>query len=210
MNKQYETVDSVSPLASVLLLTDTAFLEKLRNQMFKFALIQLSDTHLAEDAVQEALIGALKNAQSFAGHAALKSWVFAILKNKIIDTLRHKQRTINVSSLLPDDDENEDFNALFDTEGAWQADVRPQTWANPEEAIRKGQFWRTFEACLDKLPSSQARVFMMREFIELESDEICDALGITTSNLHVMLHRARLRLRECLEDNWFTNGESPC
>lgn len=192
------------------LLSDTAFLESLRRQMIKFATLQLSDASLAEDAVQEALIGALKNAKSFGGRAALKTWVFAILKNKIADVLRQKQRLINASSLLREGEEDEDFSELFDKKGFWQPDQRPAAWANPEESLREGQFWRVFEACLENLPGNQARVFMMREFVELDSNEICVTVGITVSNLNVMLHRARIRLRECLEDHWFVKGEKSC
>jgi RNA polymerase sigma-70 factor (TIGR02943 family) len=192
------------------LLSDTDFLERLRRQMLKFATLQLSDAHLAEDAVQEALIGALKNAKAFGGRAALKTWVFAILKNKIADVLRQKQRLTDASSLLHEDEEDEDFSALFDKKGFWRADERPVAWGNPEESLREGQFWRVFEACLANLPGNQARVFMMREFVELDSHEICATVGITVSNLNVMLHRARLRLRECLENHWFTEGEQPC
>lgn len=197
-------------LENTSLLSDTLFLESLRRQMFKFATLQLSDAHLAEDAVQEALIGALKNATSFGGRAALKTWVFAILKNKIADVLRQKQRLINASSLMREGEEDEDFSELFDKKGFWQPDERPVAWANPEESLREGQFWRVFEVCLENLPGNQARVFMMREFIELDSHEICATVGITVSNLNVMLHRARIRLRECLEDRWFAEGEKPC
>ena len=192
------------------LLSDTEFMENLRSQMLKFATLQLSDAHLAEDAVQDALIGALKNANSFGGRAALKTWVFAILKNKIADVLRQKQRTINASSLLREDEDEEDFAALFNAKGFWQANERPVAWANPEESFREGQFWHVFEACLENLPGHQARVFMMREFIELNSHEICAAVGITVSNLNVMLYRARVRLRECLENRWFAEKEQPC
>lgn len=193
-------------------LVDREFLDSLRRQMHKFATLQLSDAHLAEDAVQEALVGALKNVQSFGGRAALKTWVFAILKNKIADVLRGKQRLVNASSLLRGDeeDENEDFAALFDSKGFWQTDERPVAWANPEESLRQSDFWRVFETCLEHLPGQQARVFMMREFIELETPEVCQAVGITVSNLNVMLHRARLRLRECLENRWFGEGAKPC
>lgn len=186
------------------LLSDNAFLEDLRRQMLKFASLQLPDSHLAEDAVQEALIGALKNVHSFGGRAALKTWVFAILKNKIADVLRQKTRMINASSLLYEDDEDtEDSSSLFDQKGHWQNHERPSAWAKPEESLREEQFWRVFEACLDHLPGHQARVFMMREFIELDSNEICTTVGISVSNLNVMLHRARLRLRSCLESHWF-------
>lgn len=195
---------------NVSLLHDVDFLENLRSQMHRFATLQLSDAHLADDAVQEALIGAMKNVSSFGGRAALKNWVFAILKNKIADILRQKQRLANVSSLLHEDEENEDFSELFDTKGMWQSDERPVAWANPEESMRQGQFWRVFETCLDNLPGHQARVFMMREFVELDSHEICATVDITVSNLNVMLHRARLRLRECLENHWFVEGDHPC
>ncbi|NNM83560.1 MAG: RNA polymerase factor sigma-70 [Burkholderiales bacterium] len=183
------------------LLGDGIFLEEMRRQMLKFAAMQLGDEHQAEDAVQEALIGAMKNAKSFGGRAALKTWIFAILKNKIADALRQRQRTVNVGSLIHDEDE-EDLSELFDRKGFWEADERPVAWENPEESMRQGQFWRIFEACLEGLPPKQARVFMMREFIELDPEEICAEVGLTTSNLHVLLHRSRLRLRECIENNW--------
>lgn len=202
------TPEGPSPAAAdAAILSDTAFLNDLRRQMIKFATLQLSNSHAAEDAVQEALMGALKNAGSFAGRAALKTWVFAILRNKIADTLRQKMRTVNASSLLREDDEGEDFSELFDHRGHWQADERPATWGNPHNALHQNQFWKVFEACLEGLPGNQARVFMMKEFVELETHEICTTVGITTTNLNVMLHRSRLRLRECLENNWFLKGE---
>lgn len=188
------------------LLTDTVFLEDIRRQMIKFATLQLSDAHQAEDAVQEALIGAMKNAASFGGRAAFKTWMFAILKNKIADILRYKQRTVNVGSLGSGDDD-EDMSELFDSKGYWQVEERPVAWGNPEATLRESHFWRVFEACLEGLPPKQARVFMMREFIELEADEICAAVELTTSNLHVLLHRSRLRLRECIENKWYLEGE---
>lgn len=188
-------------------LADDVFLEEIRRQMIKFATLQLGDSHQAEDAVQEALIGALNNAGSFAGRAALKTWIFAILKNKIADIFRQGKRTMTVSSSQLPDEEDEDFSELFDRKGFWQPDERPVAWGNPEESLRQDHFWRVFEACLEFLPPKQAKVFMMREFIELDADEICAQEGISTSNLHVMLHRSRLRLRECVENNWYLKGE---
>lgn len=188
-------------------LSDTVFLNDLRRLMVKFATLQLSNSHLAEDAVQEALMGALKNAKSFAGRAAVKTWVFAILKNKIADVLRQKNRMADASILLCESEEAEDFSELFDPRGHWQKDERPANWGNPQDSLRQNQFWKIFEVCLDGLPGNQARVFMMKEFVELDAHEICSALGITTSNLNVMLHRSRLRLRECLENRWFMKKE---
>ncbi len=198
------TSDSATPAP----LADPVFLQGLRRQMLKFATLQLSDASLAEDVVQEALIGALKNVRSFGGRAALKTWVFAILKNKIADALRQKKRLTEANHLLRRDEEEADLGELFDQNGVWRRDERPTAWCNPEAAAREKDFWQVFEACLQHLPGQQARVFMSREFVGMDSEEICEALGISSSNLHVMLYRARLRLRECLENNWF--GDSKC
>ncbi|MEW5250521.1 RNA polymerase factor sigma-70 [Microbulbifer sp. 2201CG32-9] len=189
--------------ANTASLTDPKYLEELRAQMQHFATLQLADSHLAEDAVQEALMGALKSARSFGGRAALKTWVFAILKNKIADLLRQRSRYIDADSLLRTDAEDGGFEELFDQRGHWRPEERPLKWADPHSAVDDRDFWSVFETCLNHLPGRQARIFMMREFIELESREICAAADITVSNLNVTLHRARLRLRECLENNWF-------
>jgi RNA polymerase sigma-70 factor (TIGR02943 family) len=191
-------------------LEDPAFVQEIRVQMLRFATLQLGDASLAEDVVQEALIGALKNAGSFTGQAALKTWIFAILKNKIADSLRQCQRHEKNSVSLPEEAEEEVLDSLFDHKGHWQTGRQPAAWGDPEGATRDRQFWQAFEVCLDNLPGEQARVFMMREFIDMDSHEICSVAGITLSNLNVMLHRARLRLRACLETNWFLQGESTC
>ncbi len=188
-------------------ITAPAFLIELRKQMLKFTTLQLRNESLAEDAVQEALAGALKNITSFNRSSALKTWVFAILKNKIADVLRKSSRMVEASGLLRDHEDEENLDMLFDKKGFWQMEERPAAWSQPMESVKNNQFWRVFEACLSGLPENQARLFMMREFIELESNEICEALEISTSNLHVILYRARLRLRECLENRWFLEGE---
>jgi RNA polymerase sigma-70 factor (TIGR02943 family) len=203
-SKQNGEADKIS------VLTNTEFLTVLRSQMHKFATLQLSNSQLAEDAVQEALMGALKNAKSFAGRAALKTWVFAILKNKIADVLRQKQRLAYAGSLSSELEESEDFSDLFDVKGFWQTSERPATWGNPQDSLHQEQFWKVFEACLENLPGLQGRVFMMKEFVELDANEICTEVNITVSNLNVLLHRARLRLRECLENRWFTQAGQAC
>jgi len=189
------------------LLSDPDFITPLRQQMLRFATQQLSDPTAAEDAVQEAFVGAFRNVSSFQGKAALKSWVFAILKNKIADSLRQKQRYVEASRLQKDQEEELDFDELFNKRGYWPRDEHPQPWGSPEGLLKDQHFWRVFEVCLDNLPGNQGRAFMMREFIELESNEICDAMAITESNLNVMLYRARMRLRECLTIHWFMSEE---
>ncbi len=189
-------------------LSDPKFLTELRSMMLKFAKLQLADESLAEDAVQEALIGALKNAGKFERRSALKTWVFAILKNKIADILRKGQKYVQASSLLNEDQENDNMDQLFNEHGHWHKHERPANWGLPQEAVKQAHFWRIFETCLHGLPENQARLFMMREFIQLEANEICESLDISTSNLHVMLYRARLKLRECLENKWFLKDET--
>lgn len=184
-------------------LQDAAYLVELREQMLKFAMLQLRQHAAAEDAVQEALMGAMKNVDKFAGKAAFKSWVFAILKHKIIDGLRSKSRLVAIADLQEDSDAPEDPSFLFKDNGHWQAEHAPSQWRNPEQEMHNEQFWLVFETCLNKLPSAQGRCFMMREFIGLDTAEICKELDLSTTNLHVLLHRARLSLQKCLDTNWF-------
>lgn len=201
------------PPDTALALADPALLDDLRRQMLRFATLQLGDRQLAEDAVQDALLSALKNARSFRGEAALRSWVYAILKNKIADTLRQRRKLVYADAVAADthdDDEDTTAGALFDARGHWRADQSPQDWGDPEASFGRAEFWKVFSACLDGLPPRQARVLMMREFVELDTDEICAAAGMTLTNLHVTLHRARLRLRECLENHWFAGDARPC
>lgn len=183
---------------------DPLFLEEVRRQMVQFAVQQLGDRSLAEDVVQDALVGALRNQNSFQGRAALRSWMFAILKNKIVDSIRRKSRTSAHEEQITLDEIDRD--GPFENHGHWRADSKPQHWAQPDESLMDADFWRVFGVCLDHLPPRQSRVFMMREVLALETDEICNALDITAANLHVMLHRARLELRACLQKCWFTEG----
>lgn len=204
-----KTISDGQHQETVEMLTDGAFLEELRLQMLKFATNQLRDAVLAEDAVQEAMIGALKNARSFGRRAALKTWVFAILKNKIADIVRKEIKISEFSQPAEGDDGEHSVESLFDARGFWRVEERPASWSQPMESVKKDHFWKIFEICLDDLPENHSRLFMMREFIELESAEICNTLAISTSNLHVILHRARLRLRECLEKRWYLEAEKP-
>lgn len=176
----------------------------LREDMFRFAQLQLRDRDAAEDLVHEAIEAALRKASSFAGRSTLKTWVFAILRNRIIDHLRHASRTVNLSSLVDEDgdDWQERLDAMFNEKGRWRDLARPVAWPDPEHAMQTRQFWVVFETCLDRLPPATGRVFMMREFLGFEAEEICSQLAITTSNCHVILHRARLKLRSCMDTGW--------
>jgi RNA polymerase sigma-70 factor (ECF subfamily) len=193
------------------LLADNTLLEEIRRDMLRFAKIQLRDDALAEDAVQEALAAILNNASPFSSRASAKTWVFSILKNKIVDHIRQQSRTINASALSDDEATLDNtFEQLFNEHGRWLSETMPRQWGDPEESLNQSQFWLVFDACLNRLPENTARVFMMREFLELHVQEICTELSITASNCNVILHRARLALRGCLDLRWFQSGERPC
>lgn len=190
---------------------DAEVLTEIRRDMLRFASLQLRDEHLAEDVVQEAMIAALDGEKQFAGRSAVKTWIFAILRNKIVDAIRQKSRSLNFSALLPEEVEmDEAFETLFKPNAHWLPEERPADWGDPEAALHQEQFWAVFEAFLKHLPESTARVFMMREFLEFDTNEVCRELKISTSNCHVILHRARNGLRRCLEGNWFATGASSC
>lgn len=183
----------------------------LRADMLRFAHLQLRNMETAEDLVQESIEAALRHSSTFAGQSTLKTWVFAILRNRIIDHVRQAGRTVTMSSLVDDDEDwQERLETLFNERGGWRDGPRPVAWPNPEESMQTRQFWRVFEACLDHLPPATGKVFMMREFLGFDSDEICAQLGITTSNCHVILHRARLKLRGCMDTGWGRPEGSKC
>ena len=190
---------------------DAGSLPALREAMLRFALMQLRDAGAAEDLVQESIEAALRKASSFGGRSSLRTWVFAILRNRIVDHLRQSARTVTMSRLVDDgDDWQERVEALFDERGEWRPGARPRAWPDPEESMRTRQFWVVFETCLERLPPATARVFMMREFLGFEAGEICRLLGITTGNCHVILHRARMKLRGCLDSGWGRPEEGGC
>jgi RNA polymerase sigma-70 factor (ECF subfamily) len=172
-------------------------LEALRPQLLKFAQLQLRNPTWAEDAVSETLLAALEKPQSFAGRSQLRSWLIGILKHKLVDQIRRNCKEMSTTGADSESIEDE----LFASDGHWRD--QPQDWGDPEKSLGQVEFFRVLEACAEKLPGQQGRLFMMREWLELETDEICKHLSITPTNLWVMLHRARLRLRECLQLNWF-------
>lgn len=191
-------------------LENPEFLMDLRQQMLKFTILQLSSFQQAEDVVQEALVSALQHLESFSGGAAFKTWVFAILKNKIIDLIRQKSRLVTMTELFDEQDNELSIDELFDASGHWHKYQSPKAWQSPEEMMEQQDFWIVFDACLNHLPAKYAQVFMLREVVELSSDEICERLEITVSNFNVLMYRSRTRLRECLENKWLLKEDCSC
>ncbi|WFE71134.1 sigma-70 family RNA polymerase sigma factor [Halomonas sp. M1] len=191
--------------------TDTLSIEghitALRPKLIAFARLQLRDSVAAEDTVQDTLIVALEKHDAFAGRSAFETWVFGILKNKILERIRYERRYCSWqdSSWQNSEQSDEDaFENLFQDNGRWQPAHKPQSWGNPDQVLENASFWKLLDTCLLVLPDSTARVFTMRELMGLTTQEICDALSLSDANCWVMLHRARLKLRACIEKGWLT------
>jgi RNA polymerase sigma-70 factor (ECF subfamily) len=172
----------------------------LRPYLLRYATLQLRDAAAAEDAVQDALLAALSGESAFAGRSNLRTWLTGILKHKIVDAIRRQIRDHPANEPAQDGDEGE-FDGLFDKRGHWEE--APDAWQQPEGSLQQKQFLAALEACLRALPERTARVFMMREHLGLETSEICKELGVSATHCWVMLHRARMALRLCLQENWF-------
>jgi RNA polymerase sigma-70 factor, ECF subfamily len=175
-------------------------LESHRTALLRFAIAQLRDETHAEDCVQETLSAAIQNAGRFAGDSSVRTWLIGILKHKILDHFRKASRERTVS--LEEETSLEDLDGLFKDNGHYME--APATWANPEQALSQREFFEVLEACMDRLPTNTALVFRMREVLGVEIEEICKELSITANNCWVLLYRARMSLRSCLEQRWFT------
>ena len=174
-----------------------ARLEEERGYLLRYARLQLREREAAEDAVQETLLAALAGEASFGERSNLRTWLTGILKHKIIDTIRRTSRERTLESA---DGEStiDDLEALFDETGHWREP--PQAW--PEQALQEKQFLQALEKCLAALPPRTGQVFLMREHLGFDTPDICKELGITSTHCWVLLYRARMALRECLEKGW--------
>lgn len=174
------------------------------DSLFRYAMRWMGDQNVAEDLVQETFLSALKARDKFIGHASERTWLVAILKNKIVDHLRRVSR----ERPLEDEDETvaseqSDFRTTGLWAGSWKSGRRPAEWMiDASDRLEQEEFWRYFRQCLESLPKRAAHAFVLREMEEEKSEIICNKLGVSSTNLRVLLHRARLQLRRCLEINW--------
>jgi RNA polymerase sigma-70 factor (ECF subfamily) len=167
--------------------------------LFRYAMAHVRDPDLAQDAVQETLLAALKGGSRFEGRSAVRSWLTAILKHKLADLLRARAREapLDDSDLAADAADDD----AFLPDGHWRN--APAEWGDPDRALEQRRFWEAFERCSQALPERTAQVFALREIHGASVQEICEIHGITESNCWVLLHRARRSLRACLEKTWF-------
>ena len=175
-------------------------LSPLYQPLLRFAQMQLRNDSLAEDVVSETMLAILEQPTRFEGRSSLRTYATGILKFKIIDVLRKRGREVHIEPLR-EQSMDDALDALFAADGHWRDP--PPAWHQPERSLEQRQFFETLQLCIDRLPAKAGRVFMMREWLEREVDDICSELGITANHCGVILHRARLQLRECLDQRWF-------
>ena len=169
------------------------------NYLYRFALARISDPERAEDLVQETFLAALKSRRNFKQRSSPKTWLTAILKHKLIDHLRKSGREQNWDS---EEALDRNIDEMFDDTGHWS--MRPRRWnTHPDAHFEQKEFLKILYACLAALPKRIARIFMMREMEGSSTEEICQVMGITSTNCWTMLYRARNGLRRCLQHNWF-------
>jgi len=180
-----------------------SWLDQHGDALYRYALMRVRDPALAEDLVQDTLLSAFRARSSFSGQSSERTWLIAILKNKIID---HFRRASREAELPESDDPDALVDTLFHQSNDHWLNV-PAGWQDPDQSLENSRFWRAFTLCLEGLPERQARAFSLCELEGMESAELCKVLGVTASNLWVLLHRARLRLQACLEREWF--GATP-
>lgn len=181
---------------------DVSELDQYRPYLLKFATLQIRQKEVAEDLVQEVFLAAVNGADRFYGKSSVRTWLTSILLHKIADHRGKAARETSIEA-LQEAEGADSVEALFQANGRY---VRmPQDWRNPEDSLTDRRFFETLEGCLARLSETGARAFLLRELMGLSIEEICKEMGLTTTNCSVLLHRARMRLRGCLEDRWFAS-----
>jgi len=166
--------------------------------LYRYAMSRLHDSEAASDILQETLLAGWKGYANFSGNSAIRTWLVGIMKHKVIDHIRKEIRTRDLTEAA----ESDPTSAYFDADGSWHE--APQAWhENPEVLCNSEQFQRVLDGCINKLSERQQLVFRMRDITGEDSGTVCEACDITPTNLHVLLHRARMALRPCLQHHWF-------
>lgn len=170
------------------------------DMLYAFAKSRLASATVAEDIVQDTFLSAWKAREGFRGDASEKSWLFTICRNKITDHYRkaaHQLEELGVA------DYGQEY---FDDSGHWTKESMNLSWAAPATGrVETKEFYKILNACKERLKELQKAVFVYKYFDDMDSEEICKVLDITPSNYWVLMHRAKLQLRDCLGKNWFNN-----
>lgn len=196
---QVQTADNVRTFDA------TIWVDEYGDYLYSFAFSRVRDEFLAEDLVQDTLLAAMLARNSFEEKSSERTWLCGILKHKIIDHFRKNSREVE---LTDEEADMSSYDYLFREEGIWKghwtAESRPAVWEdNPEQVLEYAEFRGILTHCLGELPERVANCFTLREIDGFESQEICGFLNISANNFWVMMHRARLHLRRCIDVNWF-------
>ncbi|MDD5332272.1 MAG: sigma-70 family RNA polymerase sigma factor [Rhodoferax sp.] len=177
-------------------------LPALRLRLMRQARVAVADASLAEDLVQETLLAMFEQEAKHRAQASLATWGTAILKNKIADWYRspNRKRFVQATEEESDGELNDGVAALYDAVGHYVQEI--PSWQQPENRMEQRQMFTVLEQCVDCLPRQTGRVFMMREWLGFETAEICSRLNLSAENCRMILHRARMGLRQCMQHNW--------
>lgn len=173
--------------------------ERFADELYSYARWKVSDEEAARDLVQDTFLAAVKNLPNFRGDSSERTWLFAILKNKVLDYYRSKYRKAPSESIQTIEGEQ----SAFEDGGHWRESRMPHQFKSKDvDPLQQKEFFEVLSKCRDKLTPQQQLVFALKYLEDRDADEICKELDITSSNYWVLLHRARVQLRECLEKNW--------
>jgi RNA polymerase sigma-70 factor (TIGR02943 family) len=179
--------------------TVTEWVNNYSDMLYGFAMQRIRDSNLAKDLVQDTFLAAWKNVEKYNGEASVKTWLFTILKNKIIDHYRKSSTRLTDELMQKEGDQD----IYFDEADHWAKGSYPGNLGVDENSlVEKKEFYSIFTKCKNKLKQVQSAVFTMKYIDGLESEEICKALELSSSNYWVLIHRAKVQLRSCLEANW--------
>lgn len=200
-----ETATVEVTIKKTLPVDPNAWVDEHGDFLFRYAVVRLRDEAIAEDCVQETLLSAIQALGSYGGKATERTWLTGILKHKIVD---HFRRSVREQPLSDEGSEDGNFDEFFNRDGRWKDhwhnDFEPVDWRiSPEAALEQTEFMTTFQRCLGKLPERVAGVFALRELEGLDTTDVCEVLQVSTANFWVIMHRARMGLRRCMELNWF-------
>ena len=175
------------------------------DDLFRFALARVRDRSDAEDLAQDTFVAALAAREHFHGDSSEKNWLLGILKNKIADYFRKRSRECSMTNLEFLKAEQADLlHGNGPHKECWIHRLGPKQWAASETSLEREEFWELLNNCCEKLPQNVGQVYAMREIDDRSTEDICETLEISPNNLWVMLHRARMALRRCLEIHWFS------
>ena len=189
---------------------EAAFLElvgRYQALMLRVARGYVRDPRAAEDVVQETWLAVLEGVDRFEARASLKTWMFRILVKRAITRAGKDRRQVPFSALAdPGDDDGPTVAAerflgpdAPRWAGHWASE--PSSWAGvPDDRLLSRETLEHVCAAIDRLPERQRDVIVLRDIGGFDAEEACSALDLSEGNQRVLLHRARAKVRQELED----------